>query len=435
MLQLAGTASGTTYRAPSALPATAAQVAVFGITVDTTDPVLTSATASTNLISPNGDGKRDSVAFAFAATGATQWAVRVADAAGAVVRSVSGTGDRATFTWNGTNDAGSPVPDGRFTAALIASDPAGNASSRAFPVTVDTTAPAVIQTASSDIFSPNRDGAADTTVLGWTAPEKASGTARIYRGTTLIRSWTVTALAAWKATWDGRTAAGSAVPDGRYTFRVDVKDTGGNRTVVNRTVTVDRSAWFLRWSRSFYPHDGDTLLPTSRLSFTLTRTATTTIGLYDADGTLVHTVWSNRAVAAGTRSWTWNGKLADGSYALQGRYTARLTVTTSLGTQVLSRAVWASAFAVTPSATTVKPGTSLVIRFSTIEPLATKPVVTWTQPGTSAVTTTSTRLADGTYSATFDVAPGSDGTGSIRISAKDSGGRANAMTVPIRVAA
>ena len=198
---------------------------------------------------------------------------------------------------------------------------------------------------------------------------------------------------------------------------------------------MDRSAGFLRWSRSFYPHDGDALLPTSRLSFTLARTATTTIGLYDADGTLVHTVWSNRAVAAGTRSWTWNGKLADGSYAPQGGYTARLTVTSSLGTQVLSRPVRASAFAVTPSATTVKPGTSLVIRFSTIEPLATRPVVTWTQPGRSAVTITSTRLADGTYRATFTVAAGGDGAGAIRISAKDSGGRVNAMTVPIRVAA
>ncbi|MDP2349833.1 MAG: FlgD immunoglobulin-like domain containing protein, partial [Chloroflexota bacterium] len=435
VLQLAGTASGTTYRAPSALLATAAQVAAYGITVDTTDPVLTSATASTNLISPNGDGTRDSVAFAFAATGATQWAVRVADAAGAVVRSVSGTGARATFTWAGTDDAGSLVPDGRFTATLISSDPAGNASSRAFPVTVDTTAPVVIQTASPDIFSPNRDGTADTTVLGWTASEKASGTARIYRGTTLIRSWTVTALVAWKATWDGRTAAGSAVPDGRYTFRVNVRDAGGNRTVVNRTVTVDRTAGFLRWSRSFYPQDGDTLLPTSRLGFTLARTATTTIELYDADGTLVRTVWSNRALAAGTRSWTWNGKLADGSYAPQGRYTARLTVTSSLGTQVLYGAVRVSAFAVTPSATTVKPGTSLVIRFSTIEPLATRPVVTWMQPGWSAVTITSTRLADGTYRATFEVAAGGGGNGSIRISAKDSGGRVNAMTVPIRVAA
>ncbi len=435
VLQLVGTAAGKTYRAPSARPATATQVAAYGITVDTTDPILTSATASVGVISPNGDGTRDSVVFALAATGATRWMVRITDAAGAVVRSVTGTGATASFTWAGTSDSGAAVPDGRYTATLIALDDAGNTARRAFPVTVDTTAPAVTGTASLDIFSPNGDGAADTTVLGWTASEKATGTVRIYRGTTLIRSWTVTSLAAWSVTWNGRTPSGTAVADGRYSYRVDVRDAGGNRTVANRTITVDRTAGYLRWSRSFHPQDGDALLPTSRLSFVLTRTATTTLRLHDAGGTLVRTVWANRELAAGTRSWTWNGKLADGSYAPQGRYTARLSVTSGLGTQVLTRSVWAAAFAVTPSATTVSPGTTLVIRFRTIEPLATRPVVSWTQPGRSAVTLTATRLADGSYRATFQVVAGSDGTGSIRISAKDSGGRVNAMTVPIRVAA
>lgn len=433
--QLVGTAAGVTYAAPSALPATATQVAAYGITVDTTPPVLASATASVGVISPNGDGTRDSVVFALAATGATQWAVRIADAAGAIVRSVTGPGATASFTWTGTGDSGAAVPEGHYTTTLVALDDAGNTARRAFSIAVDVTVPAVTQTASLDLFSPNGDGAADTTVLGWTASEKATGTARIYRGTALIRSWTVTSLTAWSVTWNGRTAAGSAAPDGRYTFRVDVKDAGGSRTVVNRTVTVDRTAGLLRWSRSFYPQDGDTLLQTSRLSFALTRTATTTLRLHDADGTLVRTVWSNRTLAAGTRSWTWNGKLPDGSYAPQGTYTARLSVTTSLGTQVLARSVRAAAFTVTPSATTVSPGTTLVIRFRTIEPLATRPVVSWTQPGSGTVTITATRLADGAYSATFTVAAGSDGTGSIRISAKDSGGRVNAMTVPILVAA
>ena len=356
VLRLAGAGSGKTYHAPSVKPATATQVAAYGITVDTTDPVLTSATASSSLISPNGDGTRDSATFALAATGATRWAAQVGNAAGTIVRSVTGTGAKASLRWTGTNDAGARVPDGRYTMTLIAFDGAGNSARRAFPIVVDTTAPAVTQTTSPGAFSPNRDGAADTTVLGWTAPEKATGTARIYRGTTLIRSWTITALAAWSATWNGRTAAGAAVPDGRYTFRVDVKDAGGNRSRVNRTVTVDRTAGSLRWSRSFHPQDGDTLLPTSRLSFVLTRTATTTLRLYDASGALVRTVWSNRVLAAGTRSWVWNGKLADGSYAPQGKYAARLEVTSRLGTQELARSVWAAAFAVTPSATTVEAG-------------------------------------------------------------------------------
>ena len=381
------------------------------------------------------DGTRDAAVFALAATGATRWAAQVGNAAGAVVRSVTGTGTRASFQWTGTSDSGARVPDGTYTMTLLALDAAGNSARRAFPVTVDTTAPAVTQTTSPGAFSPNRDGTADATVLGWTASEKATGTARIYRGTTLIRSWTITALAAWSVTWNGRTAAGAAMPDGRYTFRVDVKDAGGNRSRVNRTVTVDRTAGSLRWSRSFHPQDGDTLLPTSRLSFVLTRTATTTLRLYDASGALVRTVWSNRVQAAGTRSWVWNGKLADGSYAPQGRYEARLAATSRLGTQELARPVWAAAFAATPSATTVKPGTSLTIRFSAIEPLAARPAVTWTQPGKDPVIVTATRLADGTWTVTIKVAAGTAGTGNVKITAKDSGGRVNEIALSIRVAA
>ena len=58
------------------------------------------------LISPNGDGTRDSVAYALTATGATRWVVRVTNAAGATVRSATGAGARAAFTWAGTERQG-----------------------------------------------------------------------------------------------------------------------------------------------------------------------------------------------------------------------------------------------------------------------------------------------------------------------------------------
>ena len=89
---------------------------------------------------------------------------------------------------------------------------------------------------------------------------------------------------------------------------------------------MDRTAGFLRWSGSFFPQDGDALAATARLTWRLTRAATTTLALYDASGGLVRTVWTNRSQAAGTRTWTWDGRLADGTYAPQGAYTAMLTV-------------------------------------------------------------------------------------------------------------
>jgi len=433
-LQLVGTAGTTTYHAPAARPVSAVLVTTYGITVDRVAPRVTSSAASTTLISPNGDGVLETVRLTLAATGATRWTMDITAAGGASTRSVSGTGSTAAFTWNGTTGTGKRVPDGTYTVTLVAWDAAGNRSARPLAVTVDTTAPVITPTVSAPIFSPNGDGSADTTTLGWTGNEKASGTARIYHGTTLVRSWALTPLTTWAVGWTGRTASGARVADGTYTFKVDVRDAAGNRRTASARVIVDRTAGALRWSRNFFPQDADALQATSTIGWTMTRKATTTLALYDASGRCVRTVWKGRALAGGSRSWTWNGKLAEGSWAPQGRYTARLTVTSSLGTQVLERPVWAAAFALTPSATTVRAGQNLRIDLRTVETLASRPVVTFRQPGRAAVQVTATRLADGSYRASFKVAKGSAGAGSVTVSARDSGGRTNAMVLAVAIA-
>ena len=319
--------------------------------------------------------------------------------------------------------------------ALAGYDDAGNPAVRTWVVTVDTAGPVVTPKAKPPIFSPNRDGAADTTVLSWSANEKARGTARIYKGTTLVRSWTITSRSTWSTTWNGRKASGAALSDGRYTFKVSLKDAAGNRRSASTPITVDRTARSLRWSRNFFPQDSDALRPTAALTSRLTRSAITTLGIHDASGTLVRTVWSKKTQAAGTRTWTWNGRLADGTLVPQGRYLARLTVRSIFGTQVLQRPVWVAAFAVTPSATTVAPGRSLTIRFVSVEPLSSRPTVTFKQPGLAAVKITATRLTDGSYKATFSVKTGPAGTGSVKVAATDSAGGANSTRIAISIGA
>lgn len=429
LLQLVGTAGTRIYRAPSARPATAGQIAAFAVTVDTVAPAVTSSSASSGLISPNGDRIRDTVAYALRAIGAANWALRIVPAAPAgagPVRTVTGSGGALSVTWNGRSDAGGVLPDGSYNATLAACDTAGNCAVRSYPVRVDTTPPTLALTPTPAIFSPNGDGAADTTSLGWTASEASSGTASVWRGTTLVRRWTAAASTVGRVTWNGRNSAGSSVADGRYTFTMDVRDGAGNRTVARAVVTVDRTAGFLRWSRNFYPQDGDALAPTSTLSWRLTRTATTTLALYDANGNRMRTVWSSRSQPAGSRAWSWNGRLADGTYAAQGLYTARLTVVSPYGTQTVARGVWASAFPGSLSSKTVKPGQVLTVSFSSTEPLRNAPRVTFRQPGLAAVTITATRLANGTYRARFTVRAGSAGAASVRIAATDTGGHANA---------
>ena len=435
VLQLVGTAGTKTYSAPSARPVTGAQIAAYAVTVDTVPPAITSASASSSLISPNADGVRDSVKLAIVATGASRWSLAVANGAGSVVRSLAGTGASTSWTWTGTNDAGARVADGRYTVTLSVWDVAGNRSQRAFAITVDTTPPSIALAAKAAIFSPNGDGTFDTTNLSWVGSEPSSGKAAIYHGTTLIRSWTVTNLTSWKGTWDGRTASGAKVADGTYTFRVAVKDAGGNARTVNTNVVVDRTAGFLGWSGAFYPQDVDALKPTSVVSWKQVRTAATTLAIVDASGNVILQVWSGRSLVAGTHAWTWNGRRADGSLVPQGRYLARLTVASSLGTQTIVRPVWATAFVITPSSTSIAVGQTLTVTAATVEPLAAAPKVTFTQPGRAGVTVTATRLADGRYRATFKVAAGTAGQGSIKVTGTDTGRHTNTSTMALTVRA
>jgi hypothetical protein len=298
---------------------------------------------------------------------------------------------------------------------------------------VDTTAPSIAPTVTPGVFAPNGDDALETATLAWTSSETASGTARIYKGTTLVRSWTIDRLARWSVAWGGKAKDGTPVADGAYTFKVSVRDAAGNRQTASARVVVDRTARSLRWAGPFYPQDGDALRATSRVSFELARAASTSLRLYDVRGTLVRTVWTARDQGAGKRGWTWDGRLPDGRWAPQGVYTARLTVTSNLGTVELARPVRAAAFAITPSAARLKPGQTLAITIRTVEPLASRPVVRFTQPGRSAVSVTATRLDNGTYRATFTVRTGGSGTATIKVTGTDTGGRSNSTTTTVRI--
>ena len=434
VLQLAGLAGSKPFRAPSALPATTAQIAKYAVSIDTVAPVVSSASASARLISPNGDRLHDATALALTSSGATSWSVRIALGSASPVRTVTGKGGRIAMRWDGRNDAGTLVPDGTYTVTLAACDVAGNCARRAYPVRVDRTPPTITPVPLPGLFSPNGDGVTDTTSLHWSATEASGGTVAVWRGKTLVRRWSVAAATSGSVTWNGRSKTGALVTDGRYTVKVDLRDAAGNRTVASSSVVVDRTVAGLRWSGSFFPQDNDALAKTSVLSWRLTRTARTTLALYDAAGHLVRTVWTGRSQAAGSRSWAWNGRLADGTLAPQGAYQAQLTVVSPYGTQILTRAVWAAAFPASLSASRVRAGQVLTVAFAVGEPVRTAPRVTFHQPGLAPRTIAATRLPNGTYRARFAVRAGAAGTATVQIAATDTGGRANVSTYSLAVA-
>jgi flagellar hook assembly protein FlgD len=299
-------------------------------------------------------------------------------------------------------------------------------------VRLDTTRPVLTSAASPVSISPNGDGVADATRLSWSSSEAIRGTARLYHGTTLIRSWTIANLAAGANTWTGTDAAGRMVGDGVYTYRVAGRDAAGNPSTRSIRVVVDRTLSAVRWTPGlFFPQDGDALARTSKASFTLARAATVTAGIYQGS-TLIRSFVTNRSLAAGVHGWTWDGRNAVGALVPRGRYVFRVQATSGLGTTILTRTVIVDAFAVSLSATSVRSGQVLTVTFATAEALKASPTVAFAQTGRAAVAKTAVKLSDGRYRVTFTVAAGA-GPAVIRITGRDTSGGTNVTTVPLTV--
>ncbi|HEX2755185.1 MAG TPA: glycosyl hydrolase family 18 protein [Candidatus Limnocylindrales bacterium] len=436
LVSLVGTAGGRAFYNPVTSFRSAA-LAAYGVTIDTVAPTITSSSVSSALISPNGDGILDTIRVTLGATGADGWTFSASplagSTAGAPVTTRSGTGGSAAVAWNGRTNGGAVVPDGTYRLTLSATDHAGNRTPRAWTVRVDHTPAAIQATATPATFSPNGDGAADTTRLGWTASERISGLARVVHGTTVIRSWTVSGAMAGSIAWNGRTAAGTVVADGTYTFRVTGRDAAGNLAVRTVPITVDRTLSSVRWSRSaFFPQDGDALTPTAAFSFSLKRGAVVTVGIYSGS-TLVRMVCTGRSFAAGAHSWTWDGKDSHGAFVARGTYSVRVTARSWVGTSVVSRSILVDAFRIALSATSVSAGQTLIVTVTTTEGLRSAPVIAFSRPGRAVVTRTATALGSGQYRATFVVAAGTAGKATIRVTGRDSGGGLNTSTRSVTI--
>ena len=389
----------------------------------------TSATATAaRLFSPNADGIRDTMRISWTnAVALDTLELRVFASDGTSVGTVP-LGMRSvgpqSFDWNGRVGS-TVVPDGRYLVALVgtaagatyanpSTSPLAAWQLATFGLAVDATAPALGVGAGPAPFSPNRDGVADTTKLSWSSSEPITGNIRIVRGSTLVKAWSFSAKTSGAVTWDGRTAAGSAVADGTYVVRVAGRDAAGTLSSRDATLVVDRTVRSVaRTPIRFYPHDGDSLAPSTRFTYTLARSSRVTLEVLRGT-TVVRTAYRDRALAAGAQAWSWNGRDGAGAYVARGVYTIRLTAVSAVGTTVASRSVMADSFATKLSTNTVRAGQTLTVTVTPVEKLKTAPSISLTQPGRAAVLKTATALSSGAYRVSFTIASGAPGTATIR---------------------
>jgi len=384
-------------------------------------------------ISPNGDGQLDAAVLTLAMQGGSTWQVQLRSPEGDLIRTNTGTGSRSAITWDARLPDGRGVADGRYRFDVAVRDAAGRTTARRLNLDVDRAAPAVDASVDPAAFSPDGDDVADRAVVRWVTSERAVGFARLLRDGGRERAWSIAPGTAGSIPLDGRDGRGRPLRDGRYVLRLVLRDAARNERVQDIPVVVDRTARRLRWSNSFYPQDRDRTAANASVTFRLARPATVSLRIEDESGRIVRHAYRNRRLAAGERSWTWDGRTGNGSWAAQGRYRAVLTSTTSLGTQVLTRDVFAAAYRTSIPAT-VAVGDALEVRFDSVEPLSAEPAVVFTSPGRGAISLGAKRTSNGRYRAAFRIRAADVGEATVRISALDAAGRWNTeiRTVTIR---
>ncbi len=236
------------------------------IRLDTTPPTV-SLKADYRLFSPNGDGNRDSITIDQVSSREPQWHAEITASDGSTVYTQSWTGMLEDFTWQGRDDAGNFVADGRYRYTVSATDRAGNTTKSALSdIRIDTAPTPIDVDIERDGFSPNGDGQLEYVsinpkvqetegITSWTLSMQSTSGNPVYTFSGGEDSSVPESLL-----WDGNAKEGTAA-DGEYVAVLSVSYRKGNRPTVNseNTVVLDTTdpKASLRISPQPFSPDGD----------------------------------------------------------------------------------------------------------------------------------------------------------------------------------
>jgi flagellar hook assembly protein FlgD len=406
---------------------------------DSQAPAVWTAETGTGAFSPNGDGSQDTFQVTGQFSEEVTWRVDFSAADGSpVYRTVTGTGATYDATWDGKH-GGTPVVDGTYAFTVTAIDDWGNPEgTRTGDIVVDTVAPTLasaLDPSPIPTFSPNGDGVGESVAFAFNTNESgAIMVSAADAGAHVVRTFpSATGAGAGSVTWAGDDDAGHFVADGTYDVALAPRDMAGNIGGAQiRQVVVYTALKSVKTSPTlFYPQDADALARTGTLSFVLTKAATVTWVIRDTSGRAVYTRYDHAALAAGTYTYAWNGKLPGGAYAPRGRYNSEVTATDGSATWSQHVYVYAQAFRINPATSTPALGQKFTVTIITAEPLTGTPKLTMKQSSWATVTLALTKVNSTSWRATATLHSTHAGSVVFKATGHDTHGGVNSATLTI----
>jgi flagellar hook assembly protein FlgD len=399
---------------------------------DSRAPMIRTIDDGAAALSPNGDGRQDTVTVKVTLSEAAAWRLTFSGAGGPMLAEATGSGTAVAGTFTGLA-GGTPVPDGTYTWTLTAVDGWNNAMApRTGVVTVDTVVPAIAAVTPAAgspalTFSPNADGKSDTAAFGFSVSEAGAVDVTVRDGSAAtVRHFSAAANRGLGQTaWDGRNTAGQYVADGLYVVALTPRDAAGNVGAgVERTIGVYASLSKVAAAPALrYPQDRDRLSRSLALSFTLAHPATVSWKIADALGQEVLRPMPEGPLAAGSYSFTWAGLNAAGAMVPIGRYTSVVSATDGSLGATLTAPIEFNAFNVKVSDTTPGRGQTITITGTSAESLKGAPKLRIKQPGIAAWDVRMVHTTGLTYRVTVRLRSSSRGTVTVRVAGYDVDGR------------
>jgi outer membrane protein OmpA-like peptidoglycan-associated protein/flagellar hook assembly protein FlgD len=214
------------------------EVRTAAFRIDTKAPTI-DLSAEYSLFSPDGDELKDKLPVRQSSSEEVLWEGEFLNAKAEVVRSYFWKGKATNFQWDGKDENGNKIPDGSYSYRISSTDQAGNGVSKELRgLQIDTRVTSVFVTASSDSFSPNRDGFGDSIefkpYVGLTDGIHSWTLEMVHEQGAVQKTISGTGQIPAAITWDGR-SNGSLAREGTYTAVMTVTYFKGNRPQAKST--------------------------------------------------------------------------------------------------------------------------------------------------------------------------------------------------------
>jgi PKD repeat protein/flagellar hook assembly protein FlgD len=316
------------------------------VTVDNVPRLAIYQPGSRRSFSPDGDGQDDTTTVYYCLSKGATVTVSVADPGGTVVRTlapVTVTGNASYcagwnnwFEWDGKDDAGRVVPDREYTVRVHAADPSGHTADDTVQVAVDTRVPGRLTAPVA--------GATVAGTVDWTFAPGAGFTfsqVNVYcNGSSLGTVTAPNPTGAYTGSGDTATCVDGANTIAATVYWTDSLGASRSWTAPPVPVTVanaPRLAIFQSASHRYFSPNGDGQDDSTTVLYCLSKTATESATIVDAQGSTVRTYApvTVGGFPSGCNGWNnyfeWDGRNDAGTIVPDGVYTVRVHVVDGAG--------------------------------------------------------------------------------------------------------